>query len=167
MTVCLVLCDPPRPTVLGACSLSLHDGGQVSHPTESARKGEDDSQVQTDPKESDSHTAHRLESPSRGTGSPQAKPQRTVPTGRGLVRKSPLTPPAWGDVAVMGQGPPPLKLLFHPWTRDALEWPLRPVLPSPPSALWGAVLRFSHFPDAVRKWSGGRGHAELPCPAAA
>lgn len=47
-----VAVGPPMQTVLCAYSLPLRDKGQVSHPTESAQKGEDDSQVQTDPKDS-------------------------------------------------------------------------------------------------------------------
>lgn len=67
--------SPPRQTVLCAYGLPLRDKGQVSHPTETARKGEDDSRVQTDPKESERNTASWLRSPSRGLGSPGANPR--------------------------------------------------------------------------------------------
>lgn len=59
-------------------------------------------------------------------------------------------------------GPQLLRLLFRSWARNDFEWPLRPVFPSPPSAPWGAVLRFDYFSDAVRNRSLCWGHKELP-----
>lgn len=64
-------------------------------------------------------------------------------------------------------GPQLLRLLFHSWARNDFERTLRPVFPSPPSAPWGAVLRFDYFSDAVRNRSLCWGHTELQRPAAA
>lgn len=91
---------PPWQTALCADSLPLRDKGQVSHPTETAQKGEDDSQVQTYPMDSDRNTAQWLRSQHRQMGYSQTKPREGQSQQMG-ARGSPLTPPPEEDIAVM------------------------------------------------------------------